>query len=90
MQAASGQASASVFIPVEVQARQEAWVQIKDAQGQVLLSRTVIPGERVALQGRPPLQVVVGNASVVTLSARGQLQNLTPHIRDNVARLELR
>jgi cytoskeleton protein RodZ len=44
----------------------------------------------VDLDGVLPLRVKIGNAAVTELSLRGQVLDLTPSIRDNVARLELK
>jgi cytoskeleton protein RodZ len=65
-------------------------VDVIDANGQSLLSRTLQPGETVDLDGVLPLRVKIGNAAVTELSLRGQVLDLTPSIRDNVARLELK
>lgn len=71
-------------------AEQSSWVLVKDAGGEVLLSRLVQPGERVTVSGTAPLQVVVGNAAAVKLWVRGQPLDLGPSTRENVARLELK
>ena len=73
-----------------VLAEQPSWVLVKDAGGEVLLSRLVQPGERVNVSGTAPLQVVVGNAAAVKLWVRGQPLDLGPSTRENVARLELK
>ena len=62
----------------------------RDARGQVLLSRTVLPGESVGLDGALPIRMTIGNASAVQLGFRGQAIDLAPNTRDNVARLELK
>jgi cytoskeleton protein RodZ len=75
---------------LQVRANGETWVDVIDANGQSLLSRTLQPGETVDLDGVLPLRVKIGNAAVTELSLRGQVLDLTPSIRDNVARLELK
>jgi len=38
----------------------------------------------------PPLTLRIGNASGMTLSFKGQVVDLVPYTRNNVARLELK
>ena len=77
-------------IPVQVAADADSWVEVRDAQGKTLLSRTVVAGESVGLDGAMPLHVKVGNAKATKLSLRGDNVDLTPYTRDNVARLDLK
>jgi cytoskeleton protein RodZ len=71
-------------------ASESAWVEIRDARGQKVLSRHVVAGESLALEGEAPLTLRIGNAAAVQLSFRGQPIDLVPHTRSNVARLELK
>jgi cytoskeleton protein RodZ len=75
---------------LQVRASDASWIEVRDAEGRLLLSRTVLPGEAVGLDGAPPLRLVVGNAPATTLTFRGREVDLAPHTRDTVARLELR
>lgn len=68
----------------------ESWVEVSDAAGRTLLSRTVQPGERVGLDGTPPLRLTVGNAEATEILFRGRAVDLLPATRDNVARIELK
>jgi len=74
---------------LQLRTTEASWVDVRDGKGQVLLSRTVQPGELVGLDGAPPLRLVIGNAAAAQLSFRGQVVNLAPNTRDNVARVEL-
>lgn len=67
-----------------------SWIEASDAGGQVLLSRTVLPGETVGVDGRLPLRLKIGNARATQLVFRGAPVDLAPVTRDNVARLELK
>jgi cytoskeleton protein RodZ len=67
----------------------EAWVEVKDASGKVLFSRLGSPGSEQSIQGRAPLQVVVGNAHAVQVTYQGRIVDLAPHTRIDVARLVL-
>jgi len=66
-----------------------SWVEVRDAGGQVLLSRTLQADESLTLDGRPPLRLTVGNAAATTVSFRGRAVDLRAVTRDNVARLNL-
>jgi cytoskeleton protein RodZ len=87
-----GQASApgSARSVVQLSVAEDSWVEVRDAQGRVLLSRTVQPGEAVGVDGAMPLRAVIGNAAGTRLWLRGQPVELAPLTRDNVARVELR
>lgn len=74
---------------LQLRTTEASWVDVRDGKGQVLLSRTVQPGELVGLDGAPPMRLTIGNAAATQLSFRGQAVNLTPSTRDNVARVEL-
>ena len=68
----------------------DSWVEVEDARGQMLLSRTVQPGEAVGLNGAMPLRVTIGNAGATQLTFRGQVVDIAASTRENVARLQLR
>jgi len=94
--AAGNAAPASAAAPatpsglVQLRTSEASWVEVRDARGQLLLSRTVQPGESVGLDGSLPLRLVIGNAAVTQLGFRGKPVDLAPSTRDNVARVELR
>ena len=69
--------------------RGSAWTQVKDATGQVLLLSNGEPGTAQTVRGKPPLDVILGDASAATLSWRGQPFDIAPHVRANVARVKL-
>jgi cytoskeleton protein RodZ len=84
----AGSAAATAGM-LAVRTSAESWVDVQDARGQTLLSRTVQPGETVGLDGALPLRLTIGNASVTQLIFRGQAVDLTSSTRDNIARLQL-
>jgi len=67
-----------------------SWTEIRDRSGQLVVSRLVAPGSVEPVKGVPPFDIVLGNAHVVTLMYRGKSIDLSPHTRQNVARLTLR
>ena len=57
---------------VQLRTSEASWVEVRDARGQLLLSRTVQPGESVGLDGSLPMRLVIGNAAVTQLGFRGK------------------
>jgi cytoskeleton protein RodZ len=82
--------AAAPSIPLQVIATADSWVEVVDAQGHSLLSRTVVAGESVGLDGALPMRVKIGNAAGTHLKLRGDNVDLAPWTRDNVARLEVK
>lgn len=75
---------------VQLSANAVSWVEAIDADGKTLLSRTLMPGEAVDVDGAFPIRLKVGNAAGTQVALRGRPVDLTSYTRDNVARLELR
>lgn len=73
-----------------VRTSEPSWVEAHDARGNVLLSRTLQPGESVGLDGALPLRLVIGNAPATEVTMRGKKVTLGAPNRDNVVRVELR
>jgi len=69
--------------------RGPAWVEIADAKGKVLVSRTHAGGSTTEIVGKPPFNVVIGNAAEVRLTYNGRAVDLEPHTRVAVARFTL-
>lgn len=67
----------------------EAWVEVQDKDGRILLSQINPRGSEQSLSGRPPFTLVIGNAKGVHLYYQGQPVDLGPHIKVEVARLTL-
>lgn len=74
---------------LQVKASAASWVEVQDARGTVVLSRSVQAGESLAVEGVLPLRLTIGNASATQISFRGAAVDLGPNTRDNVARLQL-
>jgi len=85
-EAAASAAGAALSLRAEV----ASWVEVRDRNNQILLSRTLAAGETAGLDGTPPLRLVIGNAQGTRISFRGQPVSLAPATKDNVARLELK
>ncbi|HWU84367.1 MAG TPA: DUF4115 domain-containing protein [Rhodocyclaceae bacterium] len=66
-----------------------AWVEVRDVNDRVLYSGNSTPGTRQVVRGRPPFQIVVGNARTVKLRYEDRAIDLQPYTRVDVARLTL-
>ena len=69
--------------------RQDAWVEVRDRAGRILLAQINPAGSQTLVEGTPPFALVVGNASNVRLMYGEKLVDLRPHIKVDVARLTL-
>ncbi len=69
--------------------RDHSWTEVRDRSGRLLLSAMMTPGSRKALFGQAPFELVIGNASDVTLTLDGKTVDLVAHTRQSVARLTL-
>jgi cytoskeleton protein RodZ len=86
--AVAAPASGTSTLQMDFQA--ESWVQVKQTDGQILMSKTNFGNAHEILNGVAPLDLIIGNASVVKLQFRGEPVDLTPYIHENVARLTLK
>ena len=75
--------------PLQLKASASTWVEVVDGQSKVLVSRMLLSGEALALDGVAPFKLKIGNAAGIEVAFRGQAVDLVPSTRDNVARLEL-
>lgn len=74
---------------LELSATQETWVNVVDANGREIYSRTIFAGSRESIDVKPPVNVTVGNAGATSLSMNGKSIDLAPHSRNNVAHIKL-
>ena len=75
---------------LELRLREDAWVEISATNGNKLVSRLMKAGTTEQFDVNEPLVLVVGNASGVDASLRGQPLNLRAVARDNVSKLSLK
>ncbi len=64
----------------------QSWVEVRDSKGKLLFSRLNSPGSDAEVQGKPPFNVVVGNAPEVQLYYNDHEFDLEPHTKVAVAR----
>ena len=87
--AGSAAAESNGNAAMRFQFSEDAWVEVRSADGKVLLSRLNAAGTEQSIEGERPFTLVVGNAKAVTLNYRGRPVDLAPYTRDQVARLTL-
>lgn len=68
----------------------DSWVEVRQADGKILMSQLNHAGAGKALDGAPPLELVIGNAPAVALQYRGSAVDLAPYTRDRVAHITLK
>ena len=66
-----------------------SWVEVRDATQRVVYTGMSEPDTRQNVRGRPPFQLVIGNAQTVKLRYEDRSIDLQPYIRADVARLTL-
>jgi cytoskeleton protein RodZ len=67
----------------------KSWVEVTDASQKIIFSAENAPGTRQAVAGKPPFQIVIGNAAKVELQYDDRQIDLKPYTRAEVARLTL-
>ena len=97
-EAAASTASSAVSVPqsapgttgrLDLEFAGPSWIEIRDAHGEILLSRTLSSKDRQTLIGKLPLSLHIGNARVVRLQFDGDPVDLAPYTRLEIARLTL-
>ena len=65
----------------------KAWVEVKDATQKIIFAQNNAAGTRQVVVGKPPFDLVIGNASGVQLQYDEKMIDLRPHTKVEVARL---
>jgi cytoskeleton protein RodZ len=74
---------------ITLQFGKESWVQVRGPNGKVLTSELNAAGTQRVVEGRPPFDLIIGNAQYVRVRVDDKDVDLTPHIKIDVARLTL-
>jgi cytoskeleton protein RodZ len=88
--AGAGAPTAAAEAPLVLTFKGTSWVEVKDAHGRVVVQMTGGAGMTQTVSVVPPLELALGNAPQVEVSFRGQLLDLSPYTRGNVARVALK
>jgi len=68
----------------------EAWLEVRDGNGRLLVSSLNPAGSERVVQGRPPFTLVIGNAQHVHVTYNDRAVDLQPFTKVQVARLTLK
>jgi cytoskeleton protein RodZ len=74
---------------IALQFDSESWVEIKQADGKILMSQLNPKGSRQLIEGTPPFVLIIGNAPNVRLLYNEMPVDLRPHFKVDVARIVL-
>lgn len=89
--AASGVATApSADAPLLVRPKVDAWIEVRDSKGQMLIKRLVKAGETLRQDTQAPFFIYVGRADSTELLWQGKPVDLKPHTQNNEARLQIK
>ncbi|MFM2399193.1 MAG: hypothetical protein RL341_1350 [Pseudomonadota bacterium] len=64
----------------------DAWVEVRDGSGKTLVSQLNKAGSQQTFTGQPPLRFTVGAAKDVSLQVDGSNFDMSPHLKNDVAR----
>ena len=67
-----------------------AWAEVTDSAGRQLVSSLNPAGSERVVRGRPPFNLVIGNAQHVKVSYNDRLIDLQPHVKVEVARFTIK
>ena len=79
----------SSMAKLEINASQETWVSVINADGKQIYDKIIFAGSRETVDAKLPLSVVVGNEGGASLNLNGKTVDLGPNTRNNVARIKL-
>lgn len=68
---------------------EKSWTEVRDGNRKVLFSKVGTAGSEQAIAGTPPFTLVIGHASGVRVSYKGQFVDLTPYTSNEIARFTL-
>lgn len=68
---------------------EDAWLEVKDGNNKILISKMHTAGSLVRVTGKSPLLVIIGNAPAVRLFDNGKKVNLGRYTTAEVARVKL-
>jgi len=87
--APSGSAASAGEATLVITYRASSWTEVRDRDGKVVLQTTGTPGTTQTVTGKPPFDLTLGNAAENSVTWRGAPFDITPHLRQNVARVRL-
>ncbi len=83
-------AAAGPALEVVLSFSEDSWVEVRRSSGKALVLRVAHAGDRLEVQGAPPLKLVLGNAPAARLWVDGREVDLRPFTRRRIVRAEIR
>lgn len=74
---------------LKIVAKEAVWIQVRDGANVLLKQATLPKGQEFVLTQAPPLRVEIGRVDGVDVYVKGELFDLTPYARANVARFTI-
>lgn len=71
---------------VELEFTGASWIDVRGADGKLVLNGEMRAGDRRVLSGQPPFKLVIGNSAATRMTVDGQPFDLQSRARGNVAR----
>lgn len=87
---AADTSAASAKGGLRIAVAEQAWVQVRNAQQQVVMEKIMQAGDVYESDAARPLSVVIGNASVSSVEIDGVALDLARSSKNNVARFEVK
>jgi cytoskeleton protein RodZ len=77
--------------PIRLTVKQDAWVDVRQADGKSVFMGTVKPGQPAEVKGTAPFSLTIGNADKVALEFEGKPVDLKPStgVPSNIAKVKL-
>lgn len=75
---AAAEEAAAARARLQLSFAEEAWIEVQDANGSVLVAKLQPAGSGVDLSGEPPFKVMLGNAAATEVRYEGQLVDSSP------------
>jgi cytoskeleton protein RodZ len=76
-------------VRIVLQFARDTWVEIRDREGQVLISGTGHAASERQLEGVPPFAVTIGNVGGVRITYNGKPLDVSAYAAHNIARFTL-
>jgi len=72
-----------------LQVLKDCWVDVRDADGKVLINQTITGDTDISIEGKAPLKVVLGRATDVIVTFNGEVFDTSSYALGGVARFNL-
>jgi cytoskeleton protein RodZ len=86
----SSSATAGLSPQLQFTATDTSWIEVRDSRQQVIWRGVLKAGEMNRIATPETVHVVVGRAEVIQVMFKGQLLDLKPYTKVNVARFEVK